>query len=82
MSRQDVLEGVRRVLRDQLSVNRTVELDTDLGRDLQLDSLAQLTLVVELENHFRICFEPGDDAGVASIGDLVQLVHQLVAQRA
>ena len=63
-------------------LNGSVELKTDLGRDLQLDSLAQLTLVVELENHFRVCFEPGDEEGVATIADVVRLVHQQVEARA
>ena len=44
--------------------------ETELGMDAgltkggladQLDSVARLTLVVAIEDHFKICFEPEDE---------------------
>jgi hypothetical protein len=42
--------------------------------DLQLDSIQQLTLVVELENHFEVCFDPGDESGIETVHDVMDLV--------
>lgn len=53
-----------------------VDESTHLFRDLELDSIQQLTFVVELENHFRICFDEGDDAGIETIGDVVDAVSE------
>jgi acyl carrier protein len=70
----EILDGVRRVARDHLQIALTLEPSTDLFRDLELDSLKQLTFVVELENHFQIAFEPGDEDGLRTIGDLVNRI--------
>ncbi len=74
MNEQQILADVRQILRDKLGVRRPVEPQTQLFDDLELDSLQQLALVVELENHFRICFSPGEEVGVTSVADLVAVV--------
>ncbi|HEY7700373.1 MAG TPA: acyl carrier protein [Vicinamibacteria bacterium] len=73
MSRTEILEGVRQVFADQLKIADLTE-DTHLLRDLKLDSIQQLTLVVELENRFQIAFEDEDQAGIESVGDVVDLL--------
>jgi acyl carrier protein len=75
MTRDDIFEGVRSVLREKLCVEQAVELGTEIAADLQLDSVQQLTLVVELENRFEICFEPGDEHGIVTLADVVTLVE-------
>lgn len=42
--------------------------------DAQLDSLQRLTLVVAVEDHFEICFEPEDDEEAATAADVVRIV--------
>lgn len=76
MTKTQILEGVRSVLREHLRISRPVDSETDLFRDLKLDSLKQLTLVVELENHFRICFNDGDEEGLRTIGDVMELISR------
>jgi acyl carrier protein len=86
MTEHQILEGVRQVIREHLQVHASleqveqVERETDLFRDLQLDSLKQLTLVVELENHFRVRFDAGDEEGLATVGDLVRLIERRLSQ--
>jgi acyl carrier protein len=75
MSRTEILEGVRQVFADQLKIADLTE-DTHLLRDLKLDSIQQLTLVVELENRFRIAFGEGDEAGIEKVGDVVDLLER------
>ena len=48
-----------------------------LVEDLELDSLRLLTLAVEVENRFRVAFEPEDDEEIVTVGDLVDAVERL-----
>jgi len=83
MTEIEILEGVREVIRDELRWNvpmAQVERETSLVRDLQLDSLKQLTLVVELENRFRVRFDAGDEEGLQTIGDLVRLIERRLSE--
>jgi len=73
VDRGAIFEGVRQVFADELRVHDVTE-DTHLLRDLKLDSLQQLTLVVELENRFRVAFENDDEAGIERVGDVVDLL--------
>lgn len=74
MNDEMILDGIRVVLRDHVGVTTPVSRDTQLVTDLELDSLKQLTLVVELENHFRIRFAYGDEDGIKRMGDLLQVI--------
>jgi len=77
---EEVLEGVVGVLRSKLHVRAPLGPSTDVVRDLQLDSVQMITLVVELENHFRLCFEPGDEEGLATIGQIAARIAELKAR--
>jgi len=76
----ETFDGVVAVLRSKLSVRAPLTPQTSILRDLQLDSVQVLTLVVELENHFRLCFEPGDEAGLATLGDITTRIAALQAR--
>ena len=73
MDRASILRDVRQVLEEHLSI-ADVDESTHLFRDLELDSIQQLTFVVEIENHFKICFDEGDEADIETIGDVVDAV--------
>jgi acyl carrier protein len=73
MDREQILERVRTVLSECLSLH-DVDESTHLFRDLNLDSIQQLTFVVELEDRFRICFDEDDEVGVETVGDIVSLI--------
>ena len=75
MERGRVLEDVRRVLEEHLLISDVRE-ETDLFRDLELDSVQQLTFIVELENAFEICFDEGDEARIRTICDVVDIVSR------
>jgi len=82
MTHADILTQVRRIFAERLDVRDAIDAQTDLLADLQLDSLKQLSLIVELENHFRICFDPGDETGISTVGSVVELIHLRLQQRA
>ncbi len=73
--RAEILEEVRKVFAEELKIHDLTE-DTHLLRDLKLDSIQQLTLVVELENRFRVAFGEGDEAGIEKVGDVVDLLER------
>ena len=70
----EVLGEIRRVVRDELGVTREVRAEDDLVKDLELDSVGLLTLVVGLEDRFRIALAEEDAAGVRTVRDLAELV--------
>ncbi len=71
----EVLAEIRRVLRDELGLAREALPDDDLVSDLQLDSVGLLTLVVGLEDRFRVALAEEDAAAVRTVRDLAALVE-------
>ncbi|HUJ28265.1 MAG TPA: acyl carrier protein [Myxococcales bacterium] len=71
----EVLSEVRRVLREELQLEREPQPQDDLVVDLQLDSVGLLTLVVGLEDRFRVALSEEDAAGVRTVSDLCALVE-------
>ncbi len=52
----------------------------DLGESL--DSVQRLTLVVAIEDHFAICFDPEDEEGASTLDEVVALVAKKRAELA
>jgi len=72
----EVLAEIRRVLRDELGLDRDPRPEDDLVTDLQLDSVGLVTLIVGLEDRFRIALAEEDAASVRTVGDLAALVAE------
>ena len=60
-------------------LGRVVEVtdDTHIGRDLAVDSLALMNIILELEDHFDISIPLDRLASVETAGDLSDLVTDL-----
>lgn len=72
----EVLREIARVLREELALSREPRPEDDLVGDLQLDSVGLLTLVVGLEDRFRVALKEEDAGAVRTVGDLAALVLQ------
>lgn len=72
----EVLAEVRRILAEEVGRREAVLPSHRLDADLQLDSVQLLTLVVGLENRFRIALAEEDAAQVRTVADLVALVER------
>ena len=72
------VHGLRRLSGGASRITSSFDLQTNLLRDLQLDSLKQLSLVVELENEFEICFDPEEEEALETVGHVVDLVQRLL----
>ena len=70
----EVLQEIARIVHDELGVARAPKPSDDLVTDLQLDSVNLLTLVVGLEDRFRVALEEEDAAKVRTVHDLAALV--------
>jgi acyl carrier protein len=76
MTDAEILDGIRSVARAHLGHDGPVELDTVLVEALRLDSVRLLTLVAEVENHFAVILEDGDEAGIERVEDLVAVIRR------
>jgi acyl carrier protein len=58
--------------------HRRVELtaETELVADLALDSIEQLDLIVEIENHFEVQLELNEDEEIRTVGELVGWIER------
>jgi acyl carrier protein len=72
----EVTAEIARVLRDELGLSREVKPGDDLVTDLQLDSVGLLTLVVGLEDRFRVALAEEDASRVRTVAELATLVVQ------
>jgi acyl carrier protein len=52
---------------------------SDLLRDLRLDSLSLMTLVVGLEDRYHVTLSEEDSEGVRTVGELAALVARKAA---
>jgi acyl carrier protein len=65
---------IDQVLKVELQLEREVRPEDLLVQDLQLDSVTLITLVVELENTFRVALREEDAAEVKTVRELALLV--------
>lgn len=76
MSEAELRAGVAAVVLKHLGYAGPLDDDTPLVEALRLDSIRLLTLVAELENHFQIILEDGDEAGIERVGDLMAVLRR------
>jgi len=81
MTRDEILTTLREVLRSELGVEGPVELASELGGDLGLDSVKLLTLVVELENRLRVALEPEAGELLVNVGQVVALIERCLKEQ-
>ena len=70
----ETLTELERLLRERLRYTGDLTGETRLVADLALDSIQQLDLIVELENHFAIALEIESDEGIRTVGQLVACI--------
>lgn len=87
MSDDTILAGIRDILEEMdvrpadsavSSEDGRVPLRRDLHlvRDLDLDSLKRIELVIRIENEFRVRLEPEDEGEITTLGDLVDVIRR------
>jgi acyl carrier protein len=75
--RAEVLEVARRAL--GLSDEQLAGLTPTAELGSRLDSLQRLSLVVALEDHFGLCFEPEDDEQARTLDEVLRVLRARAA---
>jgi acyl carrier protein len=57
--------------------NITLSMDTDITGDLEIDSVAVLDLIMEVEDTYGISIPMNRITRIRTIGDLVLTIHEL-----
>lgn len=74
-----LLSELEQLARERLGWSGRLERSMRLVEDLELDSLKNLALAIEIENHFRIVLDEDEEEAVATVGELVDLIERKVA---
>ena len=80
-SYETILKDIFRRLEAYAKSGRGLSESTDLNRDLNLDSLAVMELMFELEDRFNISVPMNLLPEVSTVGDLAKLVQRIEARR-
>ena len=79
MTDSEVAAEVRRLVVAQLGLDAPPDEDELAAR---LDSLQRMSLVVEIEDRFAICFSIEDDERARTLADLIRIVQEHHRDRA
>ena len=71
MNRAEITTQVHQILSDEIS-------DFTLGQQglEDLDSVQKLTLVVAIEDHFEICFDPEREDSLETLDDVITYLEE------
>ncbi len=70
----DILKEIILAIRSVVSTPEDIGLDTNIRRDLNMDSLATMDFVMALETRFNVVIPLDQIAEVQTVGDLVQIL--------
>jgi acyl carrier protein len=76
LDQDEILAGVAEVARKHLGWVGPLSAEMPLVEVLALDSIRQLTLILEIENRFRICLDAEDETALGTVGDLVAAIRR------
>lgn len=76
-SHQDILDVVCAELEKMFPQDGPITGQTDMTKDLPLDSAGTMTLVFELETKLDVSLPLNDLAGITRVGELAELIAKL-----
>jgi len=77
----DILDTIRRQLERMAEDSPTLTEETDLTKDVDIDSASIMTLVFELEETFDVSVPLNELGDVRTIGELASLIERLRRNR-
>ncbi len=78
---EDILGGVTAVLQRYNPTGRAIKPETDLAADLNVDSVAAMDLIMEIEDRFEIDIPINLVADMTTVADLAALVQRQLKAR-
>ena len=73
MNTQDITQKVLQIMKQELGWEEPLQ-GTSLAENL--DSVQKLSLVVAIEDHYEICFDPEDGEEIESLDQIVALIQR------
>ena len=82
LEENDVLEVLNRIFKEKLC-DQSVELNLDTTADdiLEWNSLKHLVIILAIENHFQIKFNPIQLSNMQNIGEMIDIITKLVQSK-
>jgi len=81
MTEQDVLSQVADIIAEKFEYSGAITADTVAGDVEGWDSVAQVELIIEVEQHFGVRFTTGEVAGLPNVGALVAAVERHLGRK-
>ncbi|HHX29838.1 MAG TPA: acyl carrier protein [Clostridiaceae bacterium] len=76
MTKQEILNRIRTILADQLSIDgESIEMTSNIIEDLNADSLDIVELVMSLESEFDMAIMDEEAERIRTVGDAVDFIH-------
>lgn len=72
----DVLAAIRAIAATELQIAREVLPSHELIGDLELDSIALVTMLASIENRFQVILPPAESGTLRTVRDIVVQVVQ------
>jgi len=77
MNRQEILEKVKKILIEKLSVNEAdIKEDSSLVDDLGVDSLDLVELLMKFEEEFKIEISEEESQKILTVKDIVDFIEE------
>ena len=81
LSRQEITEKVCSLLEPFNKNGLTLSEQTDISSDLEIDSVAVLDFIMEVEDEYDISFPMNRISEIRTIGELVEAIEELGGTR-
>lgn len=72
MSQEEILQALRTIAQEESDIS---ELPTGVLQE-SLDSVQRMSLMVAIEDHFLIIFDPEEESQLETLDDLVAMIHK------
>ena len=76
MAKQEIMDRIRTILADQLSIDaESIEMTSSIIDDLNADSLDIVEMVMSLESEFDMQIMDEEAERIRTVGDAVDFIH-------
>lgn len=83
MTEQEIFEEIKRHLVELFEVPAdSITMEARLGEDLDLDSIDAVDLILKIQELTKVRIDPETFKSVRTVGDVVERVHEMLAQNA
>ena len=82
LEENEVLEVLNKIFKEKLC-DKSIELNLDTTADdiLEWNSLKHLVIVLAIENHFKIKFNPIQLSNMRNIGEMIDIITSLIQSK-